>query len=104
MRASRPASRAPNGYAISMPIQLPPSLDRSIHTVEREVERMRSLTPEQRLEIVAKVCRAAALQLAMHPRREAVLASRDPIPESTRIALRRLRAEAHAAEEKHHGS
>ena len=84
-------------------IQLPRSLDRSVYTVEREVDRMRSLTPEERLEIVAKVCRAAALQLAMHPKREAVLASRDPIPESTRIALRRLREEARRAEEERHG-
>lgn len=81
-----------------MAFELPPSLDASRHTVAEEVAYARSLTPEQRLEVVARVCRAAAALLAMHPKRERVLALRDPVPESTRIAWKRLHAELVARE------
>ena len=75
-----------------MATTLPPSLDRDLHTLEEEVAPARALTPEQRLAVVASVCRAAMHVLRMHPKRERVLALRDPVPASTRAALRRLRA------------
>ena len=77
-----------------MAIRLPPSLDRDRHTVDREVERMRGLTPEERLVIVAQVCRAAHKVLSLNARWERVLTQRDPVPESTRRALERLRVRA----------
>ncbi len=74
-----------------MPIVLPPSLDKRIHTLREETEFARSLTPQQRLEVVAKVCASAIRILEMHPKRDKVLATRAPLPESTRLALKRLR-------------
>ena len=75
-----------------MAIELPPSLDPRRHPLDEEVAPARAMTPEERLVVVASVCRAAMLVLRMHPKRERVLAMRDPVPESTRAALRRLRA------------
>lgn len=75
-----------------MPIDLPPSLDASRHPLAEEVAFAKSLTPEQRLAVVAQVCRAAWTLLSMHPKRDRVLALRDPVPESTRIAWKRLHA------------
>ena len=74
-----------------MPIQLPPSLQRERHTVDKEVEWARSLMPEQRLAAVFALSRDALTLLAMNEQREKILAMRDPVPESTRLALRRLR-------------
>lgn len=74
-----------------MRIKLPPSLDRRVHTVEDEVAFAKSLTLEQRLEVVALVCRAAIQVLQLNPLREQVMAARDPLPVSTIAALRRLR-------------
>jgi hypothetical protein len=76
-----------------MRITLPPSLDRQRHTLDEEVAWARSLTLEQRLEAVASACRSAAALLAMNPRREQVLALREPVPESTRELFRRLRSQ-----------
>jgi len=73
-------------------LRLPPSLDRHRHTVDDEVERMRGLTPEERVAIVAKVCRSALRVLSLNPKWEKVLATRDPVPQSTRQAWQRLRA------------
>jgi len=72
-------------------LRLPPSLDRRRHPVDDEVSRVRGLTPEERLHVVASVCRSALRVLALNPKWEVVLAARDEVPESTRRALRRLR-------------
>ena len=72
-------------------MKLPPSLDKDRHPLE-EVAHARSLAREGRLRLVASVCRSALRVLNMHPERDRVLATRDEVPESTRIALRRLRA------------
>ncbi len=77
-----------------MPIALPPSLDKERHPVGEEVAWARSLSPEQRLGVVALLCRDVMTLLAMNEKRERVLAWRDPVPESTRRALARLRATA----------
>ncbi len=53
---------------------------------------MRGLTPEERVAIVAKVCRSALRVLSLNPKWEKVLATRDPVPQSTRQAWQRLRA------------
>ncbi|MCB9670190.1 MAG: hypothetical protein H6734_12005 [Alphaproteobacteria bacterium] len=75
-----------------MTFRLPPSLDRSRHTIDDEVAFARSLTPEERLAVVARVCRAAWHVLELNPNRDRILRERDPLPESTRAALARLRS------------
>jgi hypothetical protein len=77
-----------------MALVLPPSLDKDRHPITEEVAYARSLGPEGRLRLTAMVCRSALRVLNMHPKRDRVLALRDPVPESTRVALRRLRAGA----------
>jgi hypothetical protein len=77
-----------------MAIVLPPSLDKARHPVSEDVAPVRGLTPEQRLELVASVCRSALALLNLHPKRDQLLARRDPVPPSTRDALRRLRGAA----------
>lgn len=74
-----------------MPITLPPSLDKDLHTLEEEVAFARSLSPQQRLQVLAQVCRASETLLRLNPKRERVLALRDPLPASTVEALARLR-------------
>jgi hypothetical protein len=70
---------------------LPPSLRKELHPLEEEVAWAREQTPEQRLQIVAALCRDTIVLLNMNPHRDAVLAMRDPLPESTVRALARLR-------------
>ena len=77
-----------------MPFKLPPSLDRNLHTLERETAFAQALTPEQRVAVVALVCRAAMHVLALNTRAEQLLAQRDPLPASTLAALQRLRERA----------
>jgi hypothetical protein len=74
-------------------LRLPPSLDRTRHTIDDEVARMRGLTPEEQLVIVGHVCRAALRVLAINPKWERVLAWRDDVPESTKRAWKRLRTQ-----------
>ncbi|MCB9695044.1 MAG: hypothetical protein H6736_24840, partial [Alphaproteobacteria bacterium] len=47
---------------------------------------------EERLAVVARVCRAAWHVLELNPNRDRILRERDPLPESTRAALARLRS------------
>jgi len=74
-----------------MAIELPPSLDKAIHTLEKECAYAKSLTPQERLEVVAQCSAAAWSQVLAHTQRERLLALRDPLPESTLAALKRLR-------------
>lgn len=74
-----------------MPIALPPSLCRERHSIREEVAWARNLSPEQRLAVTAVQCREAAILLLMNPKRDRILALRDPVPESTRRAFARLR-------------
>ena len=74
-----------------MPITLPPSLDCHRHTLEEETAFARSLTPEQRVQILALACQAARHTLHINPKREQLLQMKDPLPASTIAALRRLR-------------
>jgi len=74
-----------------MRISLPPSLRKELHTIEREVAWAKQMSPEQRLSVVALLCRDAVTLLQMNPKRDRVLALRDALPESTRRALARLR-------------
>lgn len=71
--------------------RLPPSFNRERHGLAAEVAFARSLTPRQRVDIVALVCRAAIQELSMNARRDALLAQREPLPASTLVVLRRLR-------------
>jgi hypothetical protein len=63
-------------------------------SIEREAAPWRGRSLEEHARATSAACRAAARQLALRPDRERLLAYRDPLPESTRIALRRLRDEA----------
>ena len=77
-----------------MRIRLPPSLRKELHPIEEEVAWAKGLTPEERLAVVALVCRDAITLLNMNPNRERVLEMRDPLPTSTVAALARLRGRA----------
>jgi hypothetical protein len=70
---------------------LPPALDKSRHSIDEEVAFARSLSPEQRLGVLAAVCRADLQLLLLNRHRERLLAHRDPVPSSTVAAFRRLR-------------
>ncbi len=74
-----------------MRISLPPSLQRDRHPVSEEVAWARQLSPEQRLAVVAMLCRDAVTLLQMNPKQARVLELRDPVPDSTRVAMARLR-------------
>ena len=74
-----------------MAITLPLSLRKERHPARQEVQWARALTPEQRLAVVATLCRDVAVLLQMNDKRDRLLALRDPVPESTRRALARLR-------------
>jgi hypothetical protein len=61
-------------------------------SVEREAAPYRGLTPEQRWRATAAACRSAARQLAQRADRQRLVDYRDPLPASTVVVLRRLRA------------
>jgi hypothetical protein len=73
---------------------LPPWVVDNRTAVAREAAPYRGLTPEQRSRALAAACRAAARQLAARPDRQRLLEYRDPLPETSVAALRRLRAAA----------
>lgn len=75
---------------VGMTMTLPPSLRKDLHTAEEDVAWARTLTPEQRLEVVASLCRDAMAILMLNPKSDRVLSVRDPLPESTVRALARL--------------
>ena len=62
--------------------------------IEREAAPWRGRTPAEHIRATAAACRAAARQLAQRTDRQRLLAFRDPLPESTIVALARLRANA----------
>jgi len=74
-----------------MKMTLPRSLQKELHTIEEEVAYAKSLTPEERLHLVALACEASRQLLEINELRDKVLAMRDPLPASTIEALRRLR-------------
>lgn len=74
-----------------MAFQLPPSLRKELHPIEAEVAWARGLTPEERLRVVALLCRDSLTLLNMNPQRQRILDSSDPLPASTLAALARLR-------------
>jgi hypothetical protein len=74
-----------------VPLTLPPSFDRNRHGVDEEVAWARTLSPEERLAVVASLCRDAVQLLLLNDKRDRVLSLRDPVPESTKRALARLR-------------
>lgn len=63
-------------------------------TPEAEAAFYRSLTPEQRSELLLAVCRGAAALLRAREDAERASSFVDPLPESTLRALARLRAMA----------
>ena len=75
-----------------MAINLPRSLRKDLHSISEEVAWARTLTPEQRLAVVELLCRDSVTLLNMNPHRERILERKDPLPASTLVALKRLRA------------
>ena len=71
-------------------VSLPPSLDKFRHTTAEEVAYARSLSPQQRLTILASVCKADLQVLKLNRHRERLILKRDPVPQSTVAAFRRL--------------
>ncbi|MDI7266415.1 MAG: hypothetical protein QME96_00275 [Myxococcota bacterium] len=65
-------------------------------SVREEAAPYRLMTPEQRGALMAAACKAAARLLGVREDRRRVLAFRDPMPQSTLLALDRLRREAAA--------
>jgi hypothetical protein len=50
----------------------------------------KTLSPEQRLRVVAALCRDVVVLLSMNPKGAAVLQMQDPLPDSSIRAWRRL--------------
>ncbi len=69
---------------------LSPSLDRSRHSLTDEVAFARSLSPEERLVVLAQVCKSSYELLKLNRHRERLLTVRDPVPPSTLAAWRSL--------------
>lgn len=69
---------------------LPPALDKSRHDLTEEVGFAKSLTPKQRLEVLAKVCRSDLELLKLNEHADRLLKERDPVPPSTVKAFKRL--------------
>src|SRR4029450_5371940 len=83
-------------YSASM-ARLPKWVVDNRTAVDREAAPWRGRSPEEHHRALAAACRAAARQLAQRADRERLLAYRDPLPDSTLAALRRLRAAARRA-------
>jgi len=66
-------------------------------SVEREAAQYRDMTVEQRLEILAGLCRTVPKLLEMNSQREFVIAYRAPLPQSSQRALARLRDQMKSA-------
>ena len=77
-----------------MPIVLPPSLRKELHSIEEEVAEFREMTPEQRLGVLDSLCRDAAVQAALQSRVGRLREWEEPLPDSTVRALIRLRSSA----------
>ncbi len=78
-------------------IALPPWVVDNRTAVAREAEPYRGQTREQRSRALAAACRAAAKQLAARADRQRLREYRDPLPQSSVVALRRLREAAQRA-------
>ena len=63
-------------------------------SVWQETAQARQMTPDQRVAVLAAVCRSSARLLAMNDRRDYVLTHPDPVPQSSLDALARLRRQA----------
>lgn len=62
-----------------------------VTSVREEAEPYRDMTPQQRATIMAMACRAAVRLLQSRIDRDRVLRHRDPLPQSTVVAMERLR-------------
>lgn len=66
-------------------------------SVQREAAPYRAMTVDERARILRDLCRASLALIASRADRERVLAWRDPVPESTRVAFARLRKQRSGA-------
>jgi hypothetical protein len=73
---------------------LPASFQRThAEAVAEEVESAAGTTPEERGRILLALCRMAVEQISQHQDPQRTLDYQDPIPASTEVALKRLRAQ-----------
>ena len=73
---------------------LPASFQRThAEAVAEEVESAAATTPEERGRILLALCRMAVEQISQHQDPQRTLDYQDPIPASTEVALKRLRAQ-----------
>ncbi len=79
-------------YAETVSTGLPRWATDDAASIEREAFPYRAMSPEERGHVLAMVCRAGARMLLSRPDAREVAALRDPLPDSTVLALARLRA------------
>ena len=72
-------------------ITLPASLDKSRRTIAEEVSYARSLSTIERVSVLANVCRADLRLLKLNKHKDRLLLMKDPLPDSTIVALERLK-------------
>lgn len=68
-----------------------------VESVRREASRYRGMTPEEKVDLVARACRTAAVLVDASPNRQRALALIDPLPPSSVAALDRLRRQYRTA-------
>lgn len=71
--------------------RLPGWVRRPDHPLRQEADRYRGMSPEERARHLAAVCRDAMRLVAARPDADRVRRRRDPLPESSRAVLARLR-------------
>jgi hypothetical protein len=64
-------------------------------SIRAEVEPFRQMSMRERWDATIRCCAAASTMLRFNRRPERALEHRDPLPESSQRALRRLRASEH---------
>lgn len=77
-----------------MAFQLPGWIVSGAASARDKARESRGKSLQERLADSAAVCETAAFMLSLNAKSDRVLAYVDPVPESTRAALRRLREEA----------
>lgn len=75
-----------------MPLVLPPSLRKDLHPVGDEVAEFRDMPLPKKLEILDTLCKDAVRLLGMRRLVGTNQVFEEPLPDSTREALRRLKS------------
>jgi phosphopantetheinyl transferase len=80
-----------SGVADATRMMLPGWVVDNQTSVQREAAEYRHMSQSEKAKILASLCRWSAKQLALRSDRQQLLDYRDPLPESSRAALARLR-------------